>query len=340
MDNEGAGRHLGQLLKYAILILFPVLSVGQDANSWRDPSPHRVEFVTVDDGVRLEVLDWGGTGRPIVLLAGYLTAHAFDDFAPKLSQIGHVYGITRRGFGASSRPESGYTSRCLAEDVLRVLDALKLSKPVLMGHSFGGQDETILAQEHPERIAGLVYLNSAEDPTVTDYGVVPPDSKKLPAAARERPKPDFSSFQAYRASQVQMQGVAFPESELRQLYTANPDGTMGAYLGSGKVREAMFKGLEKPDFSRVKAPVLAFCAAPVSLSDQIRKYKPQIDEERTAIEQQYRFDMAVRDRHIHDLKAGVPSARVVELANANFYIFLSNEADLMRELPAFVKVLR
>lgn len=321
----------------AVLMLFSVIAFGQNASSWRDPSPHRVEFVTVEAGVQLEVLDWGGTGRPIVLLAGYLTAHAYDDFAPKLTQIGHVYGITRRGFGASSRPESGYTSRRLAEDILRVLDTLKLSKPVLMGHSFGGQDQTILAENHPERIAGLVYLNSAEDPTVTDYGVKPADGSKLPSAARERPKPDFSSFQAYRASQVLIQDIAFPESELRQVYAANPDGTVGSYLGSGKVREAMFRGLEKPDFARVKVPVLAFFVAPVSLNDEIRKYQPQTEEERAALEQQYRFDMAVRDRHMQDLKKGVPSARVVELSNANFYVFLSNEADLLRELPTFVK---
>jgi hypothetical protein len=39
----------------------------------------------VQEGVRLEVLDWGGSGRPLVLLAGGGdTAHVFDDFAPKL----------------------------------------------------------------------------------------------------------------------------------------------------------------------------------------------------------------------------------------------------------------
>jgi len=67
----------------------------------RDPSPHTVQFVTVDKNVRLEVLDWGGSGRPVVLLAGLgNTAHVFDDFAPKLAGAYHVYGITRRGFGA------------------------------------------------------------------------------------------------------------------------------------------------------------------------------------------------------------------------------------------------
>ena len=86
-------------------------------------------------------------------------------------------------------------------------------------------------------------------------------------------------------------------------------------------------------------PVLAFFAAPISLEDYIRKYKPQNEDERAALEQQYRFDQAVQDRHIQDLKKGVPSARIVELPNANFYIFLSNEADLLRELRSFVKEL-
>ena len=55
--------------------------------------------------MKLEVLDWGGSGRGLVLLAGLgSTAHVYDDFAPKLTSEYHVYGITRRGFGASSAP--------------------------------------------------------------------------------------------------------------------------------------------------------------------------------------------------------------------------------------------
>ena len=95
--------------------------------------------VTVEEDVQLEVIDWGGSGQPIVLLAGYLTAHAFDEFAPKLTTLGHVYGITRRGLGASSRPASGYTSQRHALDILRVLDALHIDKAVFAGHSFGGR---------------------------------------------------------------------------------------------------------------------------------------------------------------------------------------------------------
>ena len=75
---------------------------------WRDPSPHTVRFVTVAPDLRLEVLDWGGTGRAVVLLPGLGdTAHVFDDFATKLTSVYHVYGVTRRGYGASSAPVSG-----------------------------------------------------------------------------------------------------------------------------------------------------------------------------------------------------------------------------------------
>lgn len=98
-----------------------------------------VQFVTVDTDIALEVLDWGGTGRPVVLLAGLGgTAHDLGRFAPKLTANYHVYGITRRGFGASGTPAplpANYTADRLGDDVLAVCDFLKLKRPVLIGHS-------------------------------------------------------------------------------------------------------------------------------------------------------------------------------------------------------------
>lgn len=62
-----------------------------------DTTRHTVRYVSVENGVQLEVIDWGGTGRPVVLLHGMnATAHVFDDFAPELTRDYHVYGITRR----------------------------------------------------------------------------------------------------------------------------------------------------------------------------------------------------------------------------------------------------
>jgi alpha-beta hydrolase superfamily lysophospholipase len=94
--------HCSRLAGLVLLAFLAVPLHSQSSAVWKDPSPHTTRFITVDKDVRLEVLDWGGSGRPIVLLAGGgNTAHIFDDFAPNLTAHYHVYGITRRGFGAS-----------------------------------------------------------------------------------------------------------------------------------------------------------------------------------------------------------------------------------------------
>ena len=127
------------------------------------PVAHRKQFIAVENNIKLEVLDWGGSGRPLVMLAG-LGNTALDKFAPKLSSAYHVYGITRRGFGASSAPlpsgDAMYSADRLGDDVLAVLDALKLNRPVLAGHSLGGEELSSVGSRHPERVAGLIYLDA------------------------------------------------------------------------------------------------------------------------------------------------------------------------------------
>src|ERR1700722_15069052 len=134
----------------------------QQSFLWRDPSSHIIQLVTVEENVNLEVLDWGGSGRAVVLLTGLgNTAHIFDDFAPKLTSEYHVYGITRRGYGASSVPASGYSADRLGDDVLAVLNVLKLERPVLVGHSIAGEELSSIGTRHPELVAGLIYLDAA-----------------------------------------------------------------------------------------------------------------------------------------------------------------------------------
>jgi non-heme chloroperoxidase len=114
-------RRRSQLSGPILLVSLAAALYSQQSFPWRDPSPHSVQFVTVDKNVRLEVLDWGGSGRAVVLRAVVLlagggdTAHVFDEFAPKLTADYHVYGVTRRGFGASSVPASGYRADRLGD---------------------------------------------------------------------------------------------------------------------------------------------------------------------------------------------------------------------------------
>src|ERR1700739_852959 len=136
-----------------------------EASAQTDLSPHKVQFVTVEQGVQLEVLDWGGSGRPLIFLAGAGdTAHRFDGFAPRFTGQHHVYGITRRAFGASSKPapaNGNYSADHLGDDVLAVMKALHVERPVLIGHSIAGEELSSVGSRFPEKVSGLIYLDAA-----------------------------------------------------------------------------------------------------------------------------------------------------------------------------------
>ena len=121
------------------LAVLGVPALARDASqtnaAWRDPSPHQVRWITVDSSIRLEVLDWEGSGPPLVLLGCYWSAHQYDEFAPKLTNQFHVYGLTRRGIGASDKPATGYAVQRSVDDLLEVLDSLKAQKSLLVGVS-------------------------------------------------------------------------------------------------------------------------------------------------------------------------------------------------------------
>src|SRR5271170_6843019 len=119
-------------------LLSASLCFSAHAAAQTDSSSDKVQLVTVEQGVQLEVLDWGGSGRPLIFLAGAGdTAHRFDGFAPQFTNQHHVYGITRRGSGASSQPapaNGNYSADHLGDDVLAVMKALQIDLPVLVGH--------------------------------------------------------------------------------------------------------------------------------------------------------------------------------------------------------------
>jgi non-heme chloroperoxidase len=310
-----------------------------ESTSWQDPSKHRVQFVTVEEGVRLEVLDWGGSGRPIVLLAGLgFSAHVFDGLAEELKDSYHVYGISRRGYGASSRPASGYTEERLAEDDLQVFDALGLVAPVIAGHSVAGNELSQLGIHHYDRIGALVYLDALNDGAddYTDYDAL---CAKLPEAMRKRPSPtpaDLKSFAAYREWRLRTQGIAIPEAELRNQFAQNPDGSVGSYKIPGYVRDAIMAGGGKHDYSEIRVPVLAFVGYPGLPQDQIRENHLTDAAERTIVEAVFGTYVGMTKNRIKRIDSAAGGARVVELWGANHFVFLSNGAEVLRRLHAFV----
>jgi non-heme chloroperoxidase len=310
----------------------------QVSAQWRDPSPHQVRWTTVDSSVRLEVLDWGGSGPPLVLLGCYLTAHVHDAFAPKLTNRFHVYGVTRRGIGASDKPAAGYTVQRSVDDVLEVLDSLKAQKSLLVGTSCAGQILTMFASQHADRLGGLVYLDGATDPTTPAYDPPMPDFTTLPRPIRPAPPPDLSSFEAF--TQRRDLNVTFPEAEWHQQFAANPDGSVGRSLMSPEIRRAITVDARvKPNYAGMRVPVLAMYQAQRPFEDVAAEFDIRNEQERAALRQQYTATRAMYTRWQQDLLAAVPMARIVELPGANLFMFLSNEADVLREIRAFADTL-
>jgi non-heme chloroperoxidase len=121
------------------------------------------QFVTVND-VRLQYVDWGGTGNAILLLPGLGDdVHRFDRFAPRFTDVFHVVGFSRRGQGASDASSSNYDTATLVEDIRQFLDVMRIERVDIIGHSIAGVEMTRFAALYPARVRHLVFLDAAYD---------------------------------------------------------------------------------------------------------------------------------------------------------------------------------
>ena len=325
-----------KLAGVVLMLLLAANSFSQSNSNWVDPSPHHVTMVTVDKDVRLEVLDWGGSGKPLVLLAGAgSTAHVFDDFAPKLARNYHVYGITRRGFGESAYSGSDYDADRLGDDVLAVIDSLKLSKPVLVGHSLGGEELSSVASRYPNRVAGLVYLDAAygyafdngKGTTFTEMQSLPP-LPRIPAPTVE----EHANFNVYGKWVARTTGFALPESELRQTRTTDATGRI-TNLRFPPGASAIAKGMKK--YPTIPVPALVIFAVPHRQAAWMKESSdPAVQE---AAKKLAEAEIPLIERQAKAIEEAVPTARVVRIPNAHHLMFISNEADVLREMQAFLK---
>jgi pimeloyl-ACP methyl ester carboxylesterase len=130
-----------------------------DASAQTETQPdHDSRFAQVR-GLRMHYLDFGGSGLPIIFLhGGHGDARNFVDFAPRFVDGFRVLALDRRGTGQSEAMDWGYTTAAQAEDVLGFMDALGLDRAVLIGFNRPVAAMTYLAEHHPDRLAGVVYL--------------------------------------------------------------------------------------------------------------------------------------------------------------------------------------
>jgi pimeloyl-ACP methyl ester carboxylesterase len=116
-------------------------------------SPRRV---TVPGGTI--AYDEAGQGPAVILLHGaFLDRHTWDLQMPALTGRHRAVRYDIRPFGESSLPDTPYKT---TDDLLALIDELKIERAHLVGHSFGGGVAIDFALEHPTRVASLVLVNS------------------------------------------------------------------------------------------------------------------------------------------------------------------------------------
>jgi 2-succinyl-6-hydroxy-2,4-cyclohexadiene-1-carboxylate synthase len=136
--------------------------------------------VTTDDGVGLEV-EVAGSGPALFLVHGFTGAK--EDFADHIADLARhstVVTFDHRGHGESDKPDrdDAYSLDRLAHDTLAIADALDLDRFRLLGHSMGGMVARRLVIAAPERVTGLILMDTAPGPP----SGVDPDLAKMGAA--------------------------------------------------------------------------------------------------------------------------------------------------------------
>jgi non-heme chloroperoxidase len=304
---------------------------------WNDSAAHEVSSVRVDAGVQLEVLDFGGAGTPVVLMPGLgATAHSYDELAPLLARHHRVIALTRRGAGYSSKPDYGFDTPRLAQDILQVMDAMKLQKVLLVGHSIAGDELTWLGGHHPDRFTGLVYLDAAYDrsgggsknsPMRELSRLLPPEPPIPPGA--------LLNYEAMTQLLAQRGHVRLPEGELIAFRNVDKPFLAGTPNIDGRTQQAIVAAIEAPDYAALKIPALAIYAIP----DPDEPPPPWHDANDTALiaartELAQRAE-ALRRRSIEAFRAGVAQGEVLELQKAKHYVIQSNQREVLEAIETF-----
>ena len=125
--------------------------------------------------------------------------------------------------------------------------------------------------------------------------------------------------------------VTLPESERRQMAERPLDPAIRkAIVEDNRIR---------PDYARIRVPVLSIDRTE-TMEQTLKDYLPANDQQRAAVSQVHAAKRARLAKWQRGLRTGVPSARIVDLPGANLFMFLSNEADVLREVRAFAATLQ
>ena len=293
------------------------------------------------DGVKLHYIDWGGSGRPMVLLAGLGgTAQHFRGLAPRLAERFRVVALTRRGHGRSDRPEAGYDLDTMVDDIRRFLDTMGFTRAILAGHSWAGIEIPRFATRYPDRVEAVIYFDALHQLLEPQ-----PDRAADPVwtVLETRPKPeDLVSPEAYLAyykrsrphlARIWCEAIEADFLEDMTIEDGRPVDDRHGYEVSTK----MLAGLgthREPAYGNVNAPTLAFVLA----GTRNPLVPPEASEEleRAANTHYVENSLPWKRRGTDLFREAAPDARVIELDSSNHAIFIAKEDETVEAIFEFL----
>ena len=280
---------------------------------------HDIAIVSGSTNNKLEVIDWGGKGQSILFLSGLgNSAHVYDDFAPRFTDKFHVYGLSRRGFGASEQTANGYGIDTLTKDIFAVTKALHMRKVILIGHSLAGDEITTFATTYPNEVEKVIYFDAAYDHSHVEelpYPDFPPIQKD-----------DTTSIQNYNAYFKRIRGFTLPEDELR-LIGNTPD----------MIITAIIKGLIQPNYKGIRCPALAIYGQRNTAEQWFPSY-PYMDStnQQKAVNEFMPSWKMYYAEELNRFKNEIPYGLIKEILGADHYVFLTNSDETEKIVREFI----
>ncbi|PYR78848.1 MAG: hypothetical protein DMF87_12820, partial [Acidobacteria bacterium] len=201
-----------------------------------------------------------------------------------------------------------------------------------------GAEMSAVATSHPDRVAGLVYIDAAYP--YAFEGVNGPSMKDFQINGPRAPRPsvaDLVSFGSLQKWDAEVYGYRTPESEFRQTWESDTSDRPRKERDFPGAQAFMAIMSSTNRFTTIPVPAVAIFASPHIPENWIAKStNPAVREAASAY---YTAIDASTEKQTRALEAGVPAARVIRLAGAH-YLFLSNESDTLRDMRAFIASLK
>ncbi len=140
-------------------------------------------------GLPFHYRDWGGDGRPVLLLHGLAsTCHIWDLVAPDLARDFRIVAMDQRGHGQSVQIDEGYDFATVLGDAAAMIDHLGWERPIVVGHSWGADVALELAVEQAELVSGLIFVDGGTIDISSRPGWTPEQARE------EMAPPIFTGF--------------------------------------------------------------------------------------------------------------------------------------------------